>query len=99
MKKIPRHEATYDHVPPRARGGKTTWENVVIACVPCNQKKGARTVEQAGMPLGAAPSRPKKLLDAMRFTITFEKGMPHSWKSWLRDFSYWNSELENDNNE
>jgi 5-methylcytosine-specific restriction endonuclease McrA len=99
MKKIMRHDATYDHVTPRAFGGKTTWENVVIACVPCNQKKGARTVEQAGMHLRTTPSRPKKLPDALRFTITFQKGMPHSWKSWLRDFSYWNGELENDNGE
>src|SRR5262249_37242294 len=41
-KKVARSEATYDHVVLRALGGKTTWENVVICCVPCNQKKGAR---------------------------------------------------------
>src|SRR5258706_1525270 len=73
MKRVMRHEATYDHVTPCARGGKTTWQNVVIACVPCNQKKGARTVEQAGMNLSSTPSRPKKLPDALRFTITFHK--------------------------
>ena len=93
--RIPRHEATYDHVKPRSLGGLTTWENVVIACVPCNQKKGARTVEQAGMQLRSTPKRPKK--DALRFSIMFRKGMPQSWMSWLRDFSYWNGELENDN--
>jgi 5-methylcytosine-specific restriction endonuclease McrA len=96
-KKVPRQEATYDHVTPRARGGKTTWENVVIACVPCNQHKGARTVAEAGLQLRSTPSRPKKLPDVVRITITFQKGMPHSWKSWLRDYSYWNGELENDN--
>jgi hypothetical protein len=33
------HELTIDHVIPRAKGGKTNWENCVAACVPCNQKK------------------------------------------------------------
>jgi 5-methylcytosine-specific restriction endonuclease McrA len=98
-KRVARHEATYDHVVPRALGGKTTWENVVICCVPCNQKKGARPAEQVGMRLRSVPSRPKKLPDTLRMTFTFQKGMPHSWKSWLRDFSYWNGELENDNGE
>jgi 5-methylcytosine-specific restriction endonuclease McrA len=32
-------ELTIDHVIPRAKGGKTNWENCVAACVPCNQKK------------------------------------------------------------
>jgi 5-methylcytosine-specific restriction endonuclease McrA len=37
---VTRAEATYDHVLPRKLGGLTTWENIVIACVPCNQAKG-----------------------------------------------------------
>ena len=83
----------------RALGGKTTWENVVICCVPCNQKKGARLAAAVGMRLSSVPRRPKKLPDAWRMTFTFQKGMPHGWKNWLRDFSYWNGELENDNTE
>ncbi len=98
-KQVMRHEATYDHVVPRALGGKTTWENVVICCVPCNQKKGARLAADVGMRLWSVPCRPKKLPDALRVTFTFGKTMPHSWKSWLRDFGYWNGELENDNKE
>ena len=31
---------TIDHVIPRSRGGKDTWENLVVACSPCNVKKG-----------------------------------------------------------
>ena len=98
-KKVKRQEATYDHVVPRALGGKTTWENVVICCVPCNQRKGARLAADAGMRLQSVPRRPKKLSDALRMTVTFQKGMPHSWKSWLRDLTYWNGELDNDNHD
>lgn len=97
VRKIARHEATYDHVVPRALGGRTTWENVVICCVPCNQRKGAHLPEQVGMKLASRPVRPKKLPDVLLFTITFQKGMPDGWRAWLRDFSYWNGELENDN--
>ena len=90
---VPRAEITYDHVIPRARGGKTTWENIVICCVPCNQKKGGKTPEQAGMKLRSTPVKPKKLPEGFRVTLTFRTGMPLEWKSWLRDFTYWNGEL------
>jgi 5-methylcytosine-specific restriction endonuclease McrA len=33
-------DLTFDHVIPRAQGGRTTWENVATACAPCNLKKG-----------------------------------------------------------
>lgn len=92
--KVSRPEATYDHVLPRAQGGKTTWENVVIACVPCNQRKGCRTPTQAGMALRTTPARPTKVADSMRFTFVYEKGMPLSWRKFLRDVAYWHTELE-----
>ena len=44
---MPRPVATFDHVVPRSQGGATTWENVVIACAPCNRQKGGRTPAQA----------------------------------------------------
>lgn len=93
---VPRHEATYDHVVPRAQGGQTVWENVTICCYRCNQRKANRTPAQAGMALRSQPVRPKKLPD-MRITVSWQKGMPSSWRTWIRDFTYWNSELENDN--
>jgi len=94
--KVPRHESTYDHVLPRSQGGHTKWENIVIACLSCNQKKGGRTPEQAGMKLKTKPVRPTKLPDTMRITLCYEPGMPSSWRTWLRDYSYWNGELESD---
>ena len=48
-------ELTMDHVIPRSRGGETSWENVVACCIPCNNKKGNRTPEEAGMKLSRPP--------------------------------------------
>jgi 5-methylcytosine-specific restriction endonuclease McrA len=92
--KVSRPEATYDHVLPRAQGGKTCWENVVIACVPCNQKKGNRTPVVAKMALRSTPVKPKKLSETMHLTFMFEKGMPVSWGKFLGDMAYWHVELE-----
>ena len=44
-------ELTLDHILPKAQGGTTTPQNLVSACVKCNQRKGNRTPEQARMPL------------------------------------------------
>jgi 5-methylcytosine-specific restriction endonuclease McrA len=48
-------ELTLDHVQPRSRAGETTWENLVACCHPCNNRKGSRTPEEAGMRLARAP--------------------------------------------
>jgi len=37
---FPSHQLTFDHVVPKSRGGKTCWENIVIACHACNGAKG-----------------------------------------------------------
>ncbi len=51
-------QMTIDHVLPRSQGGSTGWSNCVLACTPCNRKKGCRTPDQAGMKLLASPARP-----------------------------------------
>ena len=94
--RIPRAEATYDHVIPRSQGGRTSWENVVICCTPCNQRKGGRTPAQAGMSLRSTPVKPTSLPDVVRFTLLLDKGAPESWKHWVRSYQYWNAELEQD---
>jgi 5-methylcytosine-specific restriction endonuclease McrA len=48
-------ELTMDHVIPRSRSGGTSWENLVACCIPCNNKKGNRTPEEAGMKLSRPP--------------------------------------------
>jgi 5-methylcytosine-specific restriction endonuclease McrA len=49
---------TLDHIIPLSKGGKHSWDNVVAACERCNQTKGDRTPEQAGMPLHTKPKPP-----------------------------------------
>lgn len=53
-------DLTNDHVIPKSRGGKTTWENVVTACTECNSWKDDRTPQEAGMPLMWRPWKPSQ---------------------------------------
>jgi 5-methylcytosine-specific restriction endonuclease McrA len=46
---FPTSELSLVHVVPRSRGGSTTWENIVCACVACNVRKGGRTPAEARM--------------------------------------------------
>jgi 5-methylcytosine-specific restriction endonuclease McrA len=52
-------QLTLDHVVPRSRGGEHTWENVVAACIPCNQRKRDRVLQEAGMTLLVRPIAPR----------------------------------------
>ena len=49
---------TRDHVLPISRGGLNTWDNVVAACSPCNNRKGNRTPDEASLPLLTVPHEP-----------------------------------------
>ena len=92
--KVARDAATYDHVIPRSRGGTTRWDNIVIACVPCNQHKGARTVEAAGLVLKVRPEKPRALPPTpLRLHYT-KATLPPSWEIYLRDAVYWHGELD-----
>jgi len=52
-------ELTIDHVVPRSRGGRTSWDNCVLACVECNKRKANRPPEEAGMRLVRQPVAPQ----------------------------------------
>jgi 5-methylcytosine-specific restriction endonuclease McrA len=52
---------TVDHVLPRTRKGPDSWENMVCACVRCNNSKGDRTPEEAGLHLKKRPTRPSHI--------------------------------------
>jgi 5-methylcytosine-specific restriction endonuclease McrA len=40
---------------PRSRGGRSSWENLVACCYACNNSKGDRTPEEAGIELSRRP--------------------------------------------
>lgn len=85
----PREEMTIDHVVPRSRGGKTVWENVVLACSKCNVRKGNRLLSECGMSLIRKPRKPRwlpgKHVDIHPDDRTF-------WQKFI-DEAYWNVTL------
>ena len=50
---------TVDHVVPRSRGGPSTWENLVCACMRCNNRKNNRSPQDSNMTLQRRPKTPK----------------------------------------
>ncbi|MCH9686784.1 MAG: HNH endonuclease [Deltaproteobacteria bacterium] len=74
-------DLTLDHVVPRCQGGKTSWSNVVAACVRCNRRKGRELPDEAGMPLLATPRRPRWL--APKVMALGDAQMPPIWRDWL----------------
>lgn len=74
-------DLTLDHVLPRSRGGPGTWENLVAACRRCNNRKGDRLPEEAGMRLGR---RPKPFtLHTSRSLMRQIGGEQQSWRKYL----------------
>jgi 5-methylcytosine-specific restriction endonuclease McrA len=70
---------TVDHVLPMSRGGEEAWENLVSACVKCNNKKGDRTPEEARMPMRRRPMRPNHVTFISHFVGTLDD----RWKPYL----------------
>lgn len=83
-------DLTFDHVIPRARGGVTSWENVVAACSPCNLRKGSSTLKQSGLHLARKPRQPTAE-EMQAHGRRFPPNFLHD--SWL-DFLYWDAELD-----
>jgi len=54
-------EGNIDHVLPRSRGGKTSWENCVLACKDVNSRKADRLPEEVGLRLLKPPIAPREL--------------------------------------
>ena len=62
-------QLTIDHLIPKSKGGKNTWENLVTCCSRCNVKKGDKTIEQAGLRLLKKPYEPDIFIEAMNTTL------------------------------
>lgn len=70
---------TIDHIVPKARKGEDSWENLVAACVQCNNRKGDRTPEEVNMRLSRKPLKPNHLF----FIRHFVGSIDERWKPYL----------------
>jgi len=78
-KKVSSSNFSIDHVMPKSRGGKGSWENLVVACLKCNITKRDRTPKEAGFVLISKPSKPKWYPLTARFSVQ----IPPSWNKFL----------------
>ncbi|MBK67536.1 MAG: HNH endonuclease [Rickettsiales bacterium] len=83
-------ELTFDHVIPRALGGRTSWENIVASCRKCNTQKGHKLPKQCGMVPLNTPAQPT-IYELQENGRSFPPNFLH--EDW-HDFLYWDSELE-----
>ena len=51
---------TIDHIIPKQKGGEDSWENLIIACSPCNSRKGNRSLIETKMKLMKVPKKPNR---------------------------------------
>lgn len=83
--KFSTNDLTFDHVIPRKDGGKNTWENLVSACMPCNQAKGhRRDVHPLVKPVEPEPEELMKL----------RGGLTHELHHNAMDYLYWSGVLD-----
>ncbi|TDQ61561.1 5-methylcytosine-specific restriction endonuclease McrA [Maritalea mobilis] len=83
-------DLTFDHLIPRSRGGRTTWDNVVTACSPCNLRKANKMPKDINMWPTQMPYRPTTF-DLQANGRKFPPN--HLHESWM-DYLYWDIELE-----
>ena len=83
-------DLTFDHVIPRSKGGRTTWENIVAACSPCNLRKGGRLPKEAMMHPARRPIRPTNY----QLQEIGRRFPPHHLHETWMDYLYWDVELD-----
>jgi HNH endonuclease len=85
-KKFPTSELSLDHIVPRSRGGRDTWQNLVCACTNCNARKADKTPAQVGMRLIRMPR-------ALKAPAELIRAQHASWAQFVEE-AYWNVELK-----
>lgn len=71
---------TLDHVIPKSRGGKNTWDNLVTSCFKCNLKKGNKTPEEAKLKMRHQPFVPTMMND--------NYSLLNIWEEFQKSFFY-----------
>ena len=70
---------TIDHIVPKNKGGKDSWENLVAACSKCNTRKGDTLLKHMDMKLLKKPRKPSKLFQLQ----TYVNKKQDNWKQYL----------------
>ena len=70
---------TIDHIIPKQKGGQDSWENLIIACSPCNSRKGNKTLHDAKMKLMKVPKKPNRFMYFNQYINHNNEG----WKEYL----------------
>lgn len=70
---------TIDHILPRSRGGKDSWENLIACCLSCNNSKGDKTPQEMNWKLRMNPKAPHGISWLVR---GIEREMP-DWEEFL----------------
>ena len=78
-KELDFEEATIDHVVPRFLGGTDTYDNTVLTTKEINNRKGHKTVEEAGLTMKFKPSQPKPV----PVSHTIQKARHNDWRHFL----------------
>lgn len=97
---FPSNELTFDHVTPRAHGGKTVWENILSCCLRCNGRKSDAPANFSGRKGHASPDGRLRPLKAPRRPTTAEllraglEFLPNDIREDFGSYLYWRVELE-----
>jgi len=89
-RRLPTPKLTLDHIVPRSRGGHSTWENIVVACIGCNDRKANRLPAEAGLRLIRRPTHPQW---ANQVAVRLRRFPRPSWERFL-ETAYWETELK-----
>ena len=71
---------TIDHIIPRSRGGDNSWKNLVTSCGRCNNNKGDKTPEEAGMKLRT------RVYEPTIFSAVISKDVEEIWNNFKNGF-------------
>lgn len=78
-KKLTRKQGNIDHVNPKDRGGRDTWENMVVCDVGINSRKGNRLNSEVGLKLIRQPKAPP----ALPVAVTIREAAHPHWTPFL----------------
>lgn len=76
--KLTYEHSTLDHINPKSKNGKLSWENCVLSCRKCNHKKADLSLHESGLVLKKLPKSPNSDLFYL-----YSSDMPECWKAFI----------------